>query len=102
MQTYKVIVSNNATADLDEIAKYIASLYRPESGHNFVNRILGELAALSYTADIYQFSHLASAKRIHPKAKTLYIIKRRWCVVFHIEKSFVMVDRIVPSKWMTY
>ena len=41
MKTYKVIVNNEAVSDLDGISTYVAGLYRPESGHNYVNRILG-------------------------------------------------------------
>ena len=98
MKNYEVIVSDKALADLDEVAKFIASIHRPESGHNFVNCILGTLASLSYTADIFRYSPFTFAKRIHPKAKTINIINHRWTVVFHIEKNFVMIDRIVPSK----
>ena len=100
MRSYEVIVSKEAYSDLDEMALYIAKLYRPESGHNYVNRILGQLVALSYTADIYQFSHLITAKRIHPQAKTLSIMNHHWTVVFHIESTYVIVDRIIPSKMM--
>ena len=100
MRSYEVIVSDEAYSDLDEMAFYIAQLYRPESGHNYVNRILGQLAALSYTADIYQFSRLMTAKRIHPQAKTLSIMNHRWTVVFHTEGTFVIIDRIIPSKMM--
>lgn len=101
MHVYKVIVSNKASSDLDAMAEYIASLYHPESGHNYVNRVLGQLAALSYTADIYPFSRLTTAKRIHPQAKTLSIINHRWTAIFHIDSDFVIVDRIIPSKMMT-
>jgi len=94
-------VSNKASSDLDAMAEYIASLYHPESGHNYVNRVLGQLAALSYTADIYPFSRLTTAKRIHPQAKTLSIINHRWTAIFHIDSDFVIVDRIIPSKMMT-
>ena len=100
MHVYRVIVSNKASLDLDAMAEYIASLYRPESGHNYVDRILGQLAALSYTADIYPFSRFTTAKRIHPKAKTLSIINHRWTAIFHIDGNFVIVDRIIPSKMM--
>lgn len=100
MNVYRVIVSNKASSDLDAIAEYNASLYRPESGHNYANRILGQLASLSYTADTYQFSRLMTAKRIHPLAKTLSIINHRWTVVFHIDGGFVIVDRIIPTKMM--
>lgn len=100
MHNYKVIVSDEAYSDLDEMALYIAKLYRPESGHNYINRILGQLAGLSYTADIYQFSPMLTAKRIHPQAKTMSIMNHRWTVVFHTESTYVIVDRIIPSKMM--
>ena len=98
MKTYKVIVNNEAISDLDGISTYVAGLYRPKSGHNYVNRILGQLASLSYTADIYPFSRYAIAKTIHPKAKTMSIINHKWTVIFHTAGNFVLVDRIIPSK----
>ena len=100
MKTYKVIVNNEAVSDLDSISTYVAGLYRPDSGHKYVNRILAQLASLSYTADIYPFSRYAIAKAIHPKAKTLYIINHKWTVVFHVSGNYVIVDRIIPSKMM--
>lgn len=100
MKTYKVIVNNEAVTDLDSISTYVAELYRPDSGHKYVNRILGQLASLSYTADIYPFSRYAIAKAIHPKAKTLSIINHKWTVVFHVSGNYVIVDRIIPSKMM--
>ncbi len=54
MQSYTVIVSNEATGDLDEIANYIATVFRSASGHIFVNRILGQKQALSYSAGTYR------------------------------------------------
>lgn len=100
MQNYRVIVSNDAADDLDGMARYIASLYRVESGHNYANRILGKLASLSYTADMYRYSQFATARRIHPKAKTLSIMNHKWTVVFHIDGNFVIIDRFIPSKLM--
>ena len=32
MKNYKVIVSNSASSDLDDIAQYIAIIYRQKSG----------------------------------------------------------------------
>jgi hypothetical protein len=100
MRTYQVIISYEVISELEAVAKYIASIYRPESGHNYVNRVLGQLAALSYSADAYQFSRFALAKAIHPKAKTLTIINHKWTVVFHIDGDYVIVDRIIASKSM--
>ena len=47
MLSYTVIVSNEAVGNLDEIADYIAREFKSTSGHNFVNRILGQIQALS-------------------------------------------------------
>ena len=98
MRTYQVIISYAVLSELEAMAQYIASIYRPESGHKYVNRILGQLAASSYSADAYQYSRFKMAKSIHPKAETLTIINRKWTVVFHIDDDFVIVDRIFPSK----
>ena len=100
MQSYQIAVSNSATADLDGIASYVASMYRPESGHRYVNKILGQLASLSFTADIYPFSRFTDAKAIHPEAKTISIVNHRWTVVYHVSGSFTIIDRILPSKMM--
>ncbi len=53
MRSYTVIVSNEAAGDLDGIAEYIASVFKSASGHNFVNRILGQIQALSHSAGTY-------------------------------------------------
>ena len=100
MRIYQVIISYEVLSELDAVSKYIASIYRPESGHKYVNRVLGQLAALSYAADTYQYSRFKMAKSIHPKAKTLTIINHKWTVVFHIDGDFVIIDRIIPAKSM--
>ena len=97
MRTYQVIISYSVLSELEAMAQYITSIYRPESGHKYVNKIFGQLAALSYSADAYQYSRFKNGK-IHPKAKTLTIINRKWTVVFHIDGDFVIVDKIFPSK----
>ncbi len=97
MLSYRVIVSNEAIGDLDEIVEYIASQYKSASGHNFVNRILGQIQALTYSAGTYRESPYTFAKRIHPHAKTMSIINHRWTVVFHIDYGYVIVDRIIRS-----
>ncbi|MBO7576541.1 MAG: hypothetical protein J6T03_03635 [Bacteroidales bacterium] len=52
MQSYTGIVSNEAAGDLDEIVEYIASVFKSARGHNFVNRILGQIQGLSYSGGI--------------------------------------------------
>lgn len=100
MQSYQIVVSNSALADLDGIASFVAGMYRPESGHRYANRILGQLASLSFTASICRSSRFVVAKEIHPKAKTLSIVHHRWTVIFHTEDIFAIIDRILPSKMM--
>ena len=102
MLSYTVIVSNEAIGDLDEIAEYIATVYKSTSGHNFVSRILGQIQALSYSAGTYRDSPYVMAKLIHPHAKTMNIIHHRWTVVFHIDGEYVVVDRIILSSRMAF
>lgn len=102
MQSYTVIVSNEAVGDLDEIADYIAHEFKSTSGHNFVSRILGQIQALSYSAGTYRESPYMMAKLMHPHAKTMNIINHRWTVVFHIEGEYVIVDHIIRSCRMAF
>ena len=46
MKIYQVVVSDEVLSELDNISTYVASLYRQDSGHKYVNRILGKLASL--------------------------------------------------------
>ena len=92
MLSYTVIVSNEAVGDLDEIADHIAREFKSTSGHNFVNRILGQIQALSYSASTHRESPYMMANLIHPHAKKMNIINhscgrdyqeqpplKRWC-----------------------
>lgn len=98
MKTYKVIYSKLAIDDIDKVVNYITSLYRKESGLKYKNRIQKQLDSLAYCADALPKSRRKMIKAIYPEAKTLSIMNRRWTVVFHIERRFVFVDRILPSK----
>ena len=81
----------------DGKGKLSSSIYRPETGHKYVDRILGKISSLSYSAGTYRISPYIMARMIHPEAKTMSIINHKWTVVFHIEQSNVIVDRIIPS-----
>ena len=35
MRIYQVIISYEVMSELEAMVKYIASIYRPESGHNY-------------------------------------------------------------------
>jgi len=98
MKTYKVVYSKLAINDIDKVVGYIAGIYRKESGLRYKNRIQSQLDSLANCADALPKSKKKLIKVIHPEAKTLSIMNRRWTVVFHIEGKYVLVDRIIPSK----
>ena len=37
-------------------------------------------------------------RQIHPEARRMVSHNRKWVYVYHIEESFVIVDRILPAK----
>jgi len=37
-------------------------------------------------------------RQIHPEARRMVSHNRKWMYVYHIEASFVIVDRIIPAK----
>ena len=37
-------------------------------------------------------------RQIHPEARRMVSHNRKWVYVYHIEASFVIVDRIIPAK----
>lgn len=98
MRTYKVVYSKAAVSDIDSVVNYIIGIYRVESGLRYKRRIQSQLDALSHCADSFGYCRRMMVRKIHPKAKTLSIMNRRWTVVFHIEGDFVLIDRIIPSK----
>ena len=98
MKKLKVIYSKVAINDIDTVVDYIASIYRKESGLRYKNRIQNQLDSLANCAEALPKSHRKWIKAIHPEAKTMSIMNRRWTVVFHIEGKYVLVDRIIPSK----
>ena len=98
MKTRKVVYSKFAVNDIDKVVEYITCIYRKESGIKYKNRIQKQLDSLAFSADALPKSHRKMVKAIHPDAKTLSIMNRRWTVVFHVEEKYVLVDRIIPSK----
>ena len=98
MQSYKLIVSLNALNDLDNVVAYIASLYRLESGLKYKGRVIEQVKRLAYCADCFPISRKKSIKRIHPEARRMLVMNKKWCVIYHISNGYVMVDRIIPSK----
>lgn len=97
MRTRKVLLKLDADDDLRQIREFVSSIYRKESGINYVKRLFREITILGVSADAFPLSRYQTALKIHPEAKTLSILNHRWTVVFHIEGDYVIVDRILPS-----
>ena len=98
MQSYKLIVSLDALNDLDNVVVYIASLYRLESGLKYKERVIEQVKRLSYCADCFPISRKKTVKSIHPEARRMLIMNKKWCVIYHISNGYVMIDRFLPSK----
>lgn len=62
--------------------------------------ILDSQAMASIDSLVDFIKSVQTARKIHPEAKTLSIMKHRWTVVFHIDGDFVVVDRILPASGM--
>lgn len=100
MRRYKVILDSQAMASIDSLVDFIKSFYTEESAQKYRKVMLNELNSLSYCASIFPLSSFQTARKIHPEAKTISIMKHRWTVVFHIDGDYVVVDRILPSNTM--
>ena len=46
-------------------------------------------------------SHSTYIKKHHPDAKRYNIKHGTWCVIFHVEGEYVIVDKILPSSLIT-
>ena len=52
-------------------------------------------------ADMLPESNSTYIKKHHPNAKRYNIKNGIWCVIFHVEEDFVIVDKILPSSLIT-
>lgn len=98
MNYYKVAVSKNVFTEIEEIADFIIKISTPEHAIKYKNQLISEIAALSYMADVINYSQWKVAKRCHPKAKRMITKNKKWNVVFHVEGFNVIVDKIIPTK----
>lgn len=86
---------------LDELADYIIGISRPEHAVRYVHEMVAEIQQLSYLADSLPVSQSIYVRKHHPKAKRYNVKHGIWCVIFHVEGDFVLVDRIVQSSLVT-
>lgn len=101
MRRYRVIIPLSVRLFLDEIAENIIAISRPEHAVRYVHEMVTEINDLSYLADVLPDSYSSYIKRHHPNAKRHNVKHGTWCVIFHVEGDYVIVDRIVLSSSVT-
>ena len=98
MRTYEVRISHAAYADMAELLKFLKAMMTEEGAVRYANNMRTEVKMLSVYADCYGRTTSVTLRLIHPEARRMVSHNRKWGYVFHIEDSFVIVDRILPSK----
>lgn len=101
MRERRVIIPLSVRLYMDEIADHIIELSRPEHAVRYVHEMVAEINELSYMADMLPESHSTYIKKHHPDAKRYNIKHGTWCVIFHVEGEYVLVDKILPSSLIT-
>lgn len=101
MRERRVIIPLSVRLYMDEIADHIIELSRPEHVVRYVHEMVAEINELSYMADMLPESHSTYIKKHHPDAKRYNIKHGTWCVIFHVEGEYVLVDKILPSSLIT-
>ena len=101
MRDRRVIIPLSVRLYMDEIADHIIELSRPEHAVRYVHEMVAEIKDLSHIADMLPDSDSTFIKKHHPNAKRYNIKHGTWCVIFHVEDDFVIIDRIMPSCMVT-
>ena len=102
MRERRVIIPLSVRLYIDEIADHIIEVSRPEHAVRYVHEMVAEINELSYMADMLPKSDSSYIKKHHPDAKRYNIKHGTWCVIFHVEGDYVIVDKILPSSLITY
>ena len=101
MKERRVIIPLSVRIYLDEIAEYIIKVSRPEHAVRYVHEMVAEINQLSYLADTLTEPQSQYIKKHHPRAKRYNIKHGTWCVIYHIDGEFVMIDQITPASTIT-
>lgn len=91
-------ISHAAYADMAELLKFLKAMMTEEGAVRYANNMRTEVKMLSVYADCYGRTTSVTLRLIHPDARRMVSHNRKWVYVFHIEDSFVIVDRILPAK----
>ena len=101
MRERRVIIPLSVRLYMDEIADHIIELSRPEHAVRYVHEMVAEINELSYMADMLPVSYSTYIKNLHPDAKRYNIKHGTWCVIFHVDGEYVIVDKILPTSLIT-
>lgn len=98
MQIYEVRISRAAYADMANLRTFLNGMLSEVSAKCYANNMRNEIKMLSVYADCFGRATSKTLLSIHPEARRMVSHNHRWLYVFHIEGSFVIVDRILPAK----
>ena len=98
MRIYEVRISFAAKADMKELRKFLKAMMTEDGAVRYANDMRAEIKMLAVYADLYGKSTSKTLRQIHPEARRMVSHNRSWLYVYHIESTFVIVDRILPAK----
>lgn len=98
MQIYEVRVSHAAYQDMADLRKFLDAMLSEEGAIRYANNMREEIKMLSVYAECHGCTTSLTLRRIHREARRMVSHNRKWIYVYHIEETFVIVDRILPSK----
>ena len=98
MQIYEVRISHEALQDMARLRTFLLEMMSEDGATRYANNMRAEIKMLSLFAGLYRKTSSKTFLQIHPEARHMVSHNRRWDYVFHIEESFVIVDRIIPAK----
>jgi len=98
MQIYEVRLSQAAYLDIQNLRIFLDEMLSEEGAIRYANNMRAEIKMLSVYADCYGRTTSKTLLKIHPEARRMVSHNRRWIYVYHIDKTFVIVDRILPTK----
>ena len=100
MKTYTVIVKDEVFDDINLLADYIISLSTAEHAEAYTRMLVQEIQTLEYLAAMIPFSPWELTKEYHPYAKAMVSRNRKWCIIFHIDGTFAVIDKLLPASML--
>ena len=100
MKIYKVVVKKEVFNDLSVIKDFIVTVASVDSAMKYVDALEQEIYSLAYLAPCIALTTSRTAKKYHPQARKVVTHNKKWTIIFHIEGSFAVVDKILPAKMM--